>query len=279
MMQVLPALLLAGLAGAQHQLPSRDANTYSTEKEVALGAELANEFRRNSTPLESSAAQQYVERIGRQLSPYFPDPPPFTYKFSITIDAGDTIHLHEPCAFPGGFIFVPAGLFSSAQDEAEFAGVLAHAIAHVAARHGIRMAGSGLIGNHASIPLIFLGGWAGTCTDAEFLLPVEYLRFARANELHADQLAVKAMARVGYDPVALKRYIRRQQIETEGKASTVSPLPPRGDRLKSLDAAIAVLPPGTYSGGPEFGRVRQEVRELANSLQPSSVRKRPSLQR
>ncbi len=279
MMRVIPALLLAGLAGAQHPVPSRDVNVYSPEKEVALGAELAKEFKQNSIPLESSAAQQYVERLGRQLAPYLPDQPPFTYTFNITTEAGDTAYLHEPCAFPGGFVFVPAGLFSSAQDEAEFAGMLSHAMAHVAARHETRMARSGQIAEYSSIPLIFMGGRTGTCRADTLLVPAGYLAFARAHELEADELAVKAMAQAGYDPAALARYIRGEQIETAREASAVSPLPPREARLKLLDAAIAALPPATYSQGSAFLRVRQEVRTLTDRLRTAPARDKPSLRR
>ena len=64
-------------------------------------------------------------------------------------------------ALPGGFFFVNSGLILKADNESELAGVMAHEIAHIAARHGTRQATRGQVINLASIPLIFMGGWTG----------------------------------------------------------------------------------------------------------------------
>lgn len=63
-------------------------------------------------------------------------------------------------ALPGGFFFVNSGLILKADSESELAGVMAHEIAHVAARHGTKQATRAEIINLASIPLIFMGGQA-----------------------------------------------------------------------------------------------------------------------
>jgi predicted Zn-dependent protease len=92
-------------------------------------------------------------------------------------------------AFPGGFFFVNSGLVLKADNEAELAGVMAHEIAHVAARHGTRQATRGEIANYATLPLIFMGGWAG-CTlqgAASAIVPIGFLKFSRGFEAEADQ--------------------------------------------------------------------------------------------
>jgi predicted Zn-dependent protease len=73
--------------------------------------------------------------------------------------------IHEPATLPGGYVFVPAGLFLAAQDEAEFAGMLAHAMGHIALRHGTRQATRGVLIKQRSIPLIFMGGWTTLCSS------------------------------------------------------------------------------------------------------------------
>jgi predicted Zn-dependent protease len=196
-----------------------------------------------------SAPNEYVEQLGQRLAPHLP---PATYRFDIVADERNTNGLHEPRTLLGGRILVPAGLFSSARGEAEFAGMIAHAMAHVAASHLTRTETSG---HFAGIPLIFIGGWDGTGASGRgTLLPAAYLKLARANELEADRLAAEAMAGAGYDPAALARYIRREQTEPAPL------LPPREGRLAALDAIIAALPPATYSEGPDFARIRDEVR-------------------
>ena len=57
-----------------------------------------------------------------------------------------------------------SGLILKAESEAELAGVMAHEIAHVAARHGTRQATRGEIARVGMIPLIFMG--AGPDTES-----------------------------------------------------------------------------------------------------------------
>jgi predicted Zn-dependent protease len=106
------------LASAQERL---GINFYSTEKEAALGASLAAEVRKNVTVVESVALNQYVERIGRKLAAVLPDSGiNYTYTVVENNIGGST---YEPLAAPGGYIFIPASLFFTARNEAEFAGM------------------------------------------------------------------------------------------------------------------------------------------------------------
>jgi predicted Zn-dependent protease len=158
---------------------------------------------------------------------------------------------------------VPAALFVTAQDEAEFAGMLAHAMEHIAQRHGTRQATRGQIANPACIPLIFMGG--RSCGDSEaLLLPKAFLATQRSNELEADALAVQTMAHAGFDPMALARYIERVQLQpTTATRQTASALPDREQRLASMRSAIEKLPFASYAApAQEFAAVQQEVRRL-----------------
>src|SRR5206468_770429 len=82
--------------------------------------------------LDNPEVQAYVEGIGRNLAAHLPDTS-LTFTFAVLSDnhGGPT---HEPISLPGGYIFVSSSLILAAQDEAEFAGMLAHAMIHVAAR-------------------------------------------------------------------------------------------------------------------------------------------------
>ena len=250
----LSAVLLAGITAA-------GAQEIDSRKEAALGRELAGEFGRCHPPLDSAAAQEYVERVGRQLAAQF-SAGPAAWTFAVI--SGDTNRIHEPAWFPAGYVFVPAALFLAAQDEAELAAMLAHSMAHVAERHAIRMANKGEASGLVSIPLIFVGGWTGNGDDA--LVPVGFLKFARAYELEADHLAVQVMAKAGYDPAALPRYLGRVQVDPAGKYSA---LPDRDARLAAFQGAIAELPPRAYhSSGGDFPRIRGEVQSLSEKEKP-----------
>ena len=78
----------------------------------------------------------------------------FSYTVAIVADDGG----YEPISLPGGFIFVPASTILAARNEAEFAGMLAHAMAHIAAHHGTRAASRQRIADRATIRLL-IGSW------------------------------------------------------------------------------------------------------------------------
>src|SRR5215470_8495441 len=132
----------------------KGVNFYSLEKEIALGKQLAQEVERQSKVIDDPVIAEYINRVGQNLVRNSDAKVPFTIKVLDTEEV-------NAFALPGGFFFVNTGLVLKAESEAELAGVMAHEIAHVAARHGTRQATKGQIANLASIPLIFVGGWAG----------------------------------------------------------------------------------------------------------------------
>src|SRR6476469_8579824 len=104
-------------------------STVSREKELALGAALAFEFRKRATVVADSRAENLVHKLAGESSP-------FTWRVEVMAEdlGGST---HEPSTFPGGYLFVPVALMTSARDESEPAAMLAHAMAHVLERHGL----------------------------------------------------------------------------------------------------------------------------------------------
>src|SRR4051812_45175252 len=137
----------------------QDVNLYSIEKEQALGRHLASEYLRSATVIDKPAVRAYVTSLGKRIAGQTQGPA-FSYTFE-TVEQ-DQLFLHEPVVgFPGGAVFIPSGLILAVTREDELAGMLAHAIAHIAARHGSKHTATGQIVNQASIPLIYLGGWQG----------------------------------------------------------------------------------------------------------------------
>ena len=276
-------LLLAGLSlMAQASLgpAEKGVNFYSLEKEAALGKQLAAEFRRRTTQIDKPGVQEYLDRLGRKLAAQMPKVKvPFTF-IAVADDACRTTH--EPAVLPGSYVFVPSSLFLAAQDEAEFAGMLAHTMEHVTQRVGIREATRGSTIDHSSIPLIFMGGFSGNCSEGQ-AIPLGLSTSQKSNELEADSLAVRTMARAGFDPSALARYIQRVQVRPAGTMSnTYSPLPDRDQRLAAMLPVIEKLPLVDYAAAPsdEFAAAQQEVRRLSEpqvraKTPPSLTRKRP----
>ena len=129
-------------------------NWYSLESEIGIGREYSQEVEATIKLVEDPVVTEYVNRIAQNLISNSDAKVPFTIK---VIDSEDI----NAFAFPGGFLFVNYGVILAAENEAELAGVMAHEIAHVAARHATRQMTRTQIFNLASIPLIFVGGGVG----------------------------------------------------------------------------------------------------------------------
>jgi predicted Zn-dependent protease len=253
-------------------LAQQGVNFYTVEKERALGQQLASEIRRQSKPIANAAVDAYVKRIGAELIGQLKEAT-FAYQFEV-ISGGDWM---EPFSVPGGYVFIPVRSFIAAQDEAEFVGMLAHSIGHVALRHGTRTATRGQVVNIANIPLVFMGGWAGSHADSQqsqALAPVGFLQFQRTHELEADRFGLELAARAGYDAAAFQRYVKR----THSADSKMSPLPPRELRLARIQETIASLPAATTvsRSGEDFGRVQEAVR---STIEPPGQQRVPTLRR
>jgi len=157
-------------------------------------------------------------------------------------------------ALPGGFFFVNSGLILKADSEAELAGVMAHEIAHVAARHGTRQATRGEIANMATIPLILLtyGTWTGygIYQAASVLVPIGFLKFSRGFESEADMLGLEYMYKSGYDPTAFVDFFEKVETLEKRKPGTMAKVfsthPMTQDRItaaqKNIQQILAAKP-------------------------------------
>src|SRR5579859_1019253 len=226
------------------QIGSRDVsgkvNFYSLEKEIALGKSLAQEVERQAKIIDDPIIAEYVSRVGQNLVRNSDAKVPFTIK---VIDSEDV----NAFALPGGFFFVNSGLILKADNEAELAGVMSHEIAHVAARHGTRQATRGEIANLATIPLIFMGGWAGygIRQAASVLIPVGFLKFSRGFESEADMLGLEYMYKTGYDPAAFVDFFEKIETLEKRKPGTMSKVfsthPMTDDRIRAAQKNIQEL--------------------------------------
>src|SRR5207253_1921430 len=129
-------------------------NFYSLNKEVAMGRQLAADVDRQGKFIEDPVVTEYVNRVGQNLALHSDAKIPFTIK---VLDSDDV----NAFALPGGFLYVNKGAILAADTEAELAGVMAHEIGHVAARHGVEQASKATLANYAMIPLIFMTGGLG----------------------------------------------------------------------------------------------------------------------
>src|SRR5215467_7059937 len=164
----------------------RSINFISLDREIALGRELARQVEQESRLVGDPVINDYVNRVGQNIVRNSDAKLPFTIK---VIDSDEI----NAFALPGGFFYVNTGLILAADDEAELAGVMAHEIAHVAARHGTEQVSKGQLWQYASLPLIFLGGPVGFAIReiSGFAMPLSFLKFSRDAEREADLLGMQ----------------------------------------------------------------------------------------
>jgi len=257
-------------------------NFYSLEKEIALGKQLAQEVERSSKLIDDPVVTEYVNRVGQNLVRNSDARVPFTIK---VIDSDEV----NAFALPGGFFYVNSELILRAQEESELAGVMAHEISHVAARHGTKNATKGQILQLATIPLILLGpaGLAGygLYEGLNVALPVTFLKFSRDAEREADFLGLQYMYKAGYDPNAYVIFFERIQADEKRRPGTIprvfSTHPPTPERIANAQKEIArILPnrPEYIVTTSEFDNVKERLRNImfAGKVQDNAPGK-PSL--
>jgi beta-barrel assembly-enhancing protease len=236
-------------------------NFYSIEKEIALGKGLAQEVERQSKIVNDPVIAEYVNRLGQNLVRNSDAKVPFTIK---VID-GEEVNAF---ALPGGFFFVYSGLILKADSEAELAGVMAHEIAHVAARHGTCQATKGEIAQLSTIPLIFLGGWAGygIRQGVSLLIPMGFLQFSRQFEKEADYLGLQYMYKAGYDPTAFVDFFEKIETLEKRKPGTMAKVfathPMTEDRIVASQKEIAEI----LKAKPEYVVTTSEFNDVKGRL-------------
>lgn len=239
-------------------------NLYSLEREQALGRELAFEVEHSAAVITDPIVSEYVNRLGQNLVRNSDARFPFTIK---VLD-DDEINAF---ALPGGFFYVNSGLILAADNEAELAGVMAHEIAHVAARHVTKNYTRAQIFNMASIPLIFMGGPFGYAAReiAGLAVPMGFLKFSRDAEREADLLGLQYQYRAGYDPQAFVEFFEKlkttEKKKHSGLAKAFTTHPMTEDRIKAAQEEIEQdLPPRPeyIVTTSEFDEVKMRLMQL-----------------
>src|SRR5215467_771893 len=241
-------------------------NFYGLDKEIALGKSIAQDVEHSSKLIDDPVVTEYVNRVGQNLVRNSDAKVPFTIK---VIDSDEV----NAFALPGGFFYVNSGLILRAQEESELAGVMAHEIAHVAARHGTKQATKGDLVQIASIPaMIFIPySWAGYAMyqGMNFLIPMTFLKFSRDAEREADFLGLQYMYKAGYDPNSYVTFFERIQADEKRRPGTIgkafSTHPPTPERIENTQKEIARILPAKQEyvvTSSEFDSVKGRLRNI-----------------
>jgi len=261
--------------------PGKGLDWYSLEREIALGKSLAQEVERSSKLIDDPVVTEYVNRVGQNLVRNSDARVPFTIK---VIDS-DVVNAF---ALPGGFFYVNSGLILRADEEAELAGVMAHEMSHVIARHGTKQATKGEIMQIMAMAAMIVVpyGWAGygIYEGMNLAIPLTFLKFSRDAERQADFLGIQYMYKAGYDPNAYVAFFERLQTDEKRRPGTVSKFfsthPPTPDRIEAAQKEIARILPERDEyivSTSEFDSVKSRLRNIMFSRKAQTGPGKPTL--
>ncbi|MBI4482372.1 MAG: M48 family metalloprotease [Acidobacteria bacterium] len=261
-------------------------NFVSLDKEIEIGAQVAGQFEQTAKLIDDPVVNEYVDRLAQNVVRHSDSKVPFHVK---------VVDTDEPNAFalPGGYFFVNKGLILAAEDESQLVGVMAHEIAHVAARHATERMTKAQLLQFAALPSIFIGGYGGYAIQNALGLGINLgiLGVTRESEEEADQLGVQYTWNSGYDPAAFVSFFEKLSAQEKNKPGTFAGFfrthPTFDDRITKASEEMRYLPAREeyVLTTSEFDRVKQRITELdtaaksAGNLGAAPAKTKPTLKR
>ncbi|MFN3321860.1 MAG: M48 family metalloprotease [Bryobacteraceae bacterium] len=261
------------------------------EGDVRLGREAVEEMRRAGLlppEVDDPVVRSYVTNLTQKIAAHS------DLRVPVQISVLNSKEINA-FALPGGYLFVQRGLLEAAEDESQLAGVIAHEIAHAAARHGHKLMRratiASIIYQVAQVAAIMLVGPVGIGTyyalqygfyGLGLVLNLNLLGVSRDFELEADQLGVQYAWSAGYDPTGFIRFFDKMATR-EGYvngASWFRTHPPFYQRMVKAQREIMFLPEreSLIQQSTAFMEMKKNLVEVAAQAEKDE-KDRPSLLR
>lgn len=209
-----PSALLLFLAGCaiNPATGERQFTLMSEGQEIQMGRDADPDIVASMGMYPDESLQAYVQDIGGELAASS-ERPDLPWTFRVLDDP-----LINAFALPGGYIYVTRGILAHFESEAELAGVLGHEIGHVTARHSVsRISKTQLATIGLGVGMILAPELQKYEPLASASMQLLFLKFSRDDEHQADELGVRYMSRMGYDPVQLSGVMAMLgQVTSEG---------------------------------------------------------------
>jgi predicted Zn-dependent protease len=245
--------------------PSVSAMTIQEERE--LGEKVLQEVRKIWPMVQDPTPREYIARIGNRILATM-ETQPFKYEFYV-------LNTPEINAFavPGGKVFFNSGLIQMVESEDEIAGVMAHEIGHVVARHIARQSEQGLKLGLATLGALLAGILLGPQAAAALGVTAQaasatvMLKYSRENEEESDYLGLRFMERAGYDPRAMVSMMKKLRL-VSGPASSDPPAyllthPAVEQRMGNMEIQMMNLPKKEKTRPPEGNLKRIQTKLVA----------------
>ena len=195
----------------------------SDEQEVEIGKQINQQLLSQQYNLANNAQlQEYVDNIGQELITKSDSRQiPFTFQ-AVESDAVNAF------ATPGGFVYVTTGLINEADNQAQLASVIAHEIAHINKKHGVKALKRAALAQGIAETA---GVSTNTLAQIGYQLAVD-LPQSREYEYEADRVGLEILQQAGYPPMAFVNFLK--QLEGDNQPEFLRTHPTGANRIEAL---------------------------------------------
>lgn len=228
------------------QEPNKGFDLLSEKEEVKFGHYVDECIHKDFTvlsPEKHAEVYHAIEEIG-QLLAKVSDRPDLKYTFKIIIT-----DLVNAFAGPGGYIYVTTGLLEFAKNRDEVAGIIAHELGHINARHVVKQYRNATYAQNLKAPIILgskLIGYGVMGNLSQFSALFFLQGYSREYERQADYLGVNYMRASHYNPEGMVSFLKRiwdekERGEKKGIEVFFRSHPETLERIKNIEKHIEEL--------------------------------------
>jgi beta-barrel assembly-enhancing protease len=252
-----------GQTGAAVDLNDMRAKVQTRAREMTIGRQASRRFERRVMLVKDTGVQRYIDAVAQKVARSSDAQVPITIKI---VDTNEVNAL----SFPGGFLYISSGLLLAVDNDAEIASVIAHEVAHVVARDGMKT--GRYLGMGDPSPVISANPDAsGNMTDlGGFLVPLKFV--ASPRETEADIRGIQYLQKAGYDAKGFITFLEKMQAMEKTELNNVLGLfqthPPTTERIRLIQEQIVATPTIVTPQADTTSELRNIQEVLKNRQQP-----------
>jgi hypothetical protein len=264
-MVLMPDALLHAQSAAP-ELPNPGTPNISRIEQRTLGLQAASEVYQYMPLLpDSSPETQYIRRLGQKLEATIPSRYSWPFAYHVVAEKGVNAN-----ALPGGQVFVNSGTITTAANEAELAGIMAHEMAHVYMQHSAKRASEVTSGIAQAVLGETVGGMAAEMVTELERLGIQVgrqglvVKYSREDESEADAVGAVMLYKAGYRPRAMVRFFNSvESTGGRGARQWLRDHPDPGNRAQAIERETRNWPPVKYATySPDFRKARLQTASL-----------------
>ena len=260
------------------ELGDRVSGAVSSSQEKAIGEMFLEQIYSQAPLISDPLLFEYTEHLIYRLSEYSQVKDRY---YNILLIDDDSLNAF---AAPGGVIGINGGLFLNADNEGQFASVLAHELAHLSQRHFARNVLKSQDSNLtsalvmvSSIAIALISNNPNAISVGPAFLQQQNLRYSRLFEKEADRVGFINLINAGYNPKSMGEMfenmndIRRLSGDLPPEFLLTHPL--SSSRISdAFNAAEGVSEEGTKRDSLDFGFMKARLEVYYENIPLNSLR-------